>query len=116
MSRHVVICGAGSAGSSGGGSAGGLEGGSPTTSSGPGEGAAGTGSGGGGGGGYVGGGGGSGSGLGGGGGAGGTNDCTASGCSFATASVASGVALTYTVASAPTTSIAAPANGAVYSQ
>jgi hypothetical protein len=108
----------------GGGTFGSAGGGSGSLPSGPGTGASGAnassgGGGGGGGGGFHGGGGGAGAASlsGGGGGGGGTDFCSTS-CSSAAASTGTQpqVTLTYTVASAPTTSITTPANGATYQQ
>jgi hypothetical protein len=112
-------------GITGNGSAGALSGGSPFSASGPGSGNPGTGpsgtgtaGGGGGGAGYRGGGGGGGSTTNfgsGGGGAGGSSFCSMT-CSTGTPGSQAAVTLTYTVASAPTTSITTPANGATYQQ
>lgn len=96
----------------------GTPGGTKFSAGGPGSGGPGGGSsGGGGGGGYYGGGGGQSGTLGGSGGGGGSDFCSAT-CNSVAASLGTQpqVTLTYTVASAPTTSITTPASGATYQQ
>jgi hypothetical protein len=103
---------AGTTSAPGGGGSGGGGGGGANAGGAGGGGSAG---GGGGGAGYYGGGGGGASSFGGGGGGGGANYCNVTSCS--TPSTASGspqVTLTYTVASSPSVSIAAPASGTIY--